>query len=100
MIAHRNVIANMMQLRWHESVGREQKGIVTQSCLGLLPLSHIYGLVVIAISSLYRGDNVVILPRFELKTLLETIQRFKINYMCLVRDFASLNYSKCKELRN
>ncbi|KAK8070952.1 hypothetical protein PG997_011155 [Apiospora hydei] len=84
MISHRNVIANMMQLRWFESVGRSQKGVVTQVNLGVLPLSHIYGLIVVALSGIYRGDQIVILPRFELKNLLECIQRFKINQLCLV----------------
>jgi hypothetical protein len=40
MISHRNIIANMMMIRWHESVGREIKGVTTQTLLGLLPLSR------------------------------------------------------------
>ncbi|KAJ8109614.1 hypothetical protein ONZ43_g6084 [Nemania bipapillata] len=84
MIAHRNVIANLMQIRWHEDAGRRQNGVETQTQIGLLPLSHIYGLVVIANAGAYRGDGTIILPRFELTTLLESIQRFKINFMHLV----------------
>ncbi|KAI2637667.1 acetyl-CoA synthetase-like protein [Hypomontagnella submonticulosa] len=84
MIAHRNVIANMMQVRWHEDPGRRAKGVETQVQLGLLPLSHIYGLVVCAQAGTYRGDSVIVLPRFELKSLLETIQRFKVNFMHIV----------------
>jgi acyl-CoA synthetase (AMP-forming)/AMP-acid ligase II len=84
MISHRNVIANMMQVRWHESVGRDKLGVETQTTLGLLPISHIYGLVVVTLSAIYRGDGVIILPRFELQRLLETIQRFKINFLYLV----------------
>ncbi|OTA93371.1 hypothetical protein M434DRAFT_30999 [Hypoxylon sp. CO27-5] len=84
MIAHRNVISNMMQLRWHEDIGRRAKGVETQVQLGLLPFSHIYGLVVVAQAGTYRGDEVIVLPKFELKTLLETIQRFKINFMHIV----------------
>ncbi|KAI1654715.1 acetyl-CoA synthetase-like protein [Daldinia decipiens] len=84
MIAHRNVIANVMQFRCHEDPGRKAKGIETQVQLGLLPLSHIYGLVVVAQAGTYRGDSVIILPKFELKTLLETIQRYKINFMHIV----------------
>ncbi|KAK8877251.1 acetyl-CoA synthetase-like protein [Apiospora arundinis] len=84
MVSHRNVIANMMQLRWFESVGRRQKGVETQVALGVLPLSHIYGLIVVALSSIYRGDQVVILPKFELRGLLECTQRFKINQLNLV----------------
>lgn len=85
MISHLNVIANIMQIRWHDSVGREVQGVETQITLGLLPLSHIYGLVVIALASIYKGDGVIILPRYEFKSLLETIQKYKINYLYLVR---------------
>ncbi|KAI1278960.1 hypothetical protein F5Y07DRAFT_397463 [Xylaria sp. FL0933] len=84
MISHRNVIANIMQIRWHEDLGRRQKGVETQTNIGLLPMSHIYALIVVANTSVYRGDGVVVLPRFELKIFLECIQRFKINFMHLV----------------
>lgn len=52
--------------------------------LGLLPQSHIYGLVVICHDGVYRGDSIIVLPKFELVTLLESIQRFKINALILV----------------
>jgi long-subunit acyl-CoA synthetase (AMP-forming) len=84
MIAHYNVISNMMQIRWHEDRGRKEIGVETQRLLGLLPISHIYGLVVVALTSMYRGDGVIVLPKFDLQILLETIQRFKINFMHLV----------------
>ncbi|KAI1827679.1 hypothetical protein F4861DRAFT_329985 [Xylaria intraflava] len=84
MISHRNVIANSMQIRWHDEVGRRQKGLVTQTQIGLLPMSHIYALVVVANAGLYRGDGTIVLPRFELKLFLESIQKFKISFMHLV----------------
>ncbi|KAI5867636.1 acetyl-CoA synthetase-like protein [Durotheca rogersii] len=84
MISHRNVIANMMQVKWHEDPGRRAKGVETQVQLGLLPLSHIYGLVVVAHVGTYRGDELIVMPRFELKALLETIQKFKIAYLHIV----------------
>ncbi|KAI0883664.1 acetyl-CoA synthetase-like protein [Annulohypoxylon maeteangense] len=84
MIAHRNVIANVMQIRWHDDKGRKMKGVETQVQLGLLPFSHIYGLVVIAQAGTYRGDETIILPKFELTALLETIQRFKIQFIHIV----------------
>ena len=75
----------MMQIRWHEEPGRRAAGAAEgQTCIGLLPLSHIYGLVVVAHTSLYRGDSVVILPRFELRALLAAAQRFRITMMHVV----------------
>jgi len=93
MIAHRNIIANIMQIRWHEDVGRTQKGVETQTIIGLLPFSHIYALVVVTNAGIYRGDGVIVLPRFELKTFLESIQRFKINFLHIVR--AVLPLTRC-----
>ncbi|KAI1181150.1 hypothetical protein F4777DRAFT_573222 [Nemania sp. FL0916] len=84
MISHRNVIANMMQIRWHEEKGRQQHGVGAQTQIGLLPMSHIYALVVTVSAGSYRGDGTIVLPRFELQTFLETIQKYKINFMHLV----------------
>ncbi|RYP11303.1 hypothetical protein DL764_000121 [Monosporascus ibericus] len=84
MISHLNVIANIMQIRWHEQPARTRRGVETQAYVALLPLSHIYGLVVVANGGIYRGDGAMVLPRFELKTLLECIQRYKINMMHIV----------------
>lgn len=56
----------------------------TEKVLGLLPMSHIYGLVVISHTSVYRGDGVVVLPKFEFATTLQAIQDYKINTLFLV----------------
>ena len=84
MIAHRNVIANLMQIRWYEEPGRRSKGIETLAQMGLLPMSHIYGLVVISLAAMYRGDATFVLPKFELPTLLKCVQDNKIMFMHLV----------------
>lgn len=85
MVSHRNIIANTMQYAVHESYGREKYGVETQSALGLLPFSHIYGLVILAHGNVWRGDEVVVLPRFEMPTFLAAIERFKLNQLYLVR---------------
>jgi acyl-CoA synthetase (AMP-forming)/AMP-acid ligase II len=85
MISHRNVIANTLQLRVHESVGRAQYGVETQNVTGLLPFSHIYGLVVGCHLSYYRGDQVIVLPKYDFTLYLEAIQRHKVNSLMLVR---------------
>jgi len=84
MISHRNVIANVIQYVTHEKKPRRENNVTTQVSLGLLPMSHIYALVVVTHGSTYRGDEVVVLPRFDLHTFLGSIQRFKIQHMCLV----------------
>jgi len=47
-------------------------------------MSHIYGLVVVCHLSLYRGDGVVVLPKFEMKSFLEAIQNQRIANLYLV----------------
>ncbi|OIW31188.1 acetyl-CoA synthetase-like protein [Coniochaeta ligniaria NRRL 30616] len=84
MISHRNVIANTMQYRLYESVARKKFGVETQVELGLLPFSHIYGLQVIAHGGTWRGDEVIVLPKFELTQHLQAIEKFKINNLIVV----------------
>ncbi|KAF2688388.1 acetyl-CoA synthetase-like protein [Lentithecium fluviatile CBS 122367] len=90
MISHRNVIANTLQIWAFEKPFREKKrqpatqSDYTENALGLLPMSHIYGLVVICHASVYRGDGVIVLPKFEFAQTLESIQKFKINSLYLV----------------
>ena len=89
MISHRNVIANTMQTKFQEMPYRESltqpgEALYTENVLGLLPFSHIYALVVINHSALYRGDGVVVLPKFEFQQLLKTIQDQRISTLFLV----------------
>ncbi|KAI9875086.1 MAG: hypothetical protein M1830_008880 [Pleopsidium flavum] len=90
MISHRNVISNILQISTFEKPYRDSlrdPGIqsdYTDVALGLLPQSHIYSLVVICHATTYRGDQVINLPKFELRQYLDAIQRFKINTLYLV----------------
>ncbi|KAK0655893.1 hypothetical protein B0T16DRAFT_315553 [Cercophora newfieldiana] len=84
MISHRNVIANILQYCIYEDVPRKKQGVEMQVELGLLPFSHIYGLVVIAHSGPWRGDEIVVLPKFELTQFLNAIEKFKINHLLVV----------------
>lgn len=84
MISHRNVIANVLQLSTYEINSRKKLGVDTQVMLGLLPFSHIYGLVPVAHMSTWRGDEIIVLPRFEMPTFLAAVQRFKIEHISVV----------------
>lgn len=88
MISHYNVIANILQSATYGSVWRE-KTKKTEVTLGLLPFSHIYGLVVIASLRTYQGDGVIVLPKFDLKTYLKAIETYKINILTIV-SYAAL----------
>ncbi|KAE8153544.1 hypothetical protein BDV25DRAFT_127200 [Aspergillus avenaceus] len=90
MISHRNVIANVLQIKAFEKDYRgslpapENYSRYSEVSLGLLPQSHIYALVVMCHAGPYRGDQIIVLPKFELKTYLAAIQNFKIHSLFLV----------------
>lgn len=84
MISHYNVIANVLQSSIFDIPSRKELGIKTQTCVGVLPFSHIYGLSLVAHVAQYRGDQVVVLPRFDITTFLDAIQRFRIEFLPVV----------------
>ncbi|KAK5170311.1 uncharacterized protein LTR77_004898 [Saxophila tyrrhenica] len=102
MISHTNVIANTLQLVAHESPSREdfmKRHMLqshTENCLGLLPMSHIYGLIVISHLGPYRGDGVIVLPKYDFKQLLQVIQDYKIAMLYLVPPMI-IHMTKAKE---
>ena len=81
MISHYNVISNVLQHVTYESTARAKRGIATQAVTGFLPLSHIYGLVIAAHTMTWRGDQVIILPKFEFQDFLQSVQDFKIRQL-------------------
>jgi len=89
MISHRNVIANSLQVRTYENAMRDTfkkpgEKVYQENALGLLPMSHIYALVVICHASAYRGDSVIVLPKYDFKVFLSAIQKYKIATLFLV----------------
>lgn len=66
----------------------------TERVLGLLPMSHIYGLVVICHANVYRGDGVIVLPKFEFASTLQAIQDYKVNTLFLVGTSSALHFQK------
>lgn len=85
MISHRNVIANTLQISLYDKPSRDSMGLDYRDvALGLLPQSHIYALIVICHASTYRGDEVIILPKFDLDNYLNAIQKYKINTLLIV----------------
>jgi acyl-CoA synthetase (AMP-forming)/AMP-acid ligase II len=104
MISHRNVIANVLQIATFEKTWRDRlvpRGSRTQhteTTLGLLPQSHIYALVVTCHAGPFRGDQVIVLPKFELKTYLSAIETHQIRGLFLVCGviFFPVNRKQCK----
>ncbi|EEP79414.1 hypothetical protein UREG_04260 [Uncinocarpus reesii 1704] len=89
MISHRNVIANTLQIATFEAPFRRSLKPAgtdgfTDVGLGLLPQSHIYSLVVMCHAGPYRGDQIIILPKFDLNQYLDTVEKYKIATLFVV----------------
>jgi acyl-CoA synthetase (AMP-forming)/AMP-acid ligase II len=78
MLTHRNIVANLLQIE-NSLIFHAGERVIC-----VLPLFHIYGLVVILNEALYLGSTVVLLPRYDLDTLLKTIERYRVDIAPLV----------------
>ncbi len=78
MLTHHNLVANMCQMEGLKYFTEND----TLICI--LPLFHIYGLVVVLNFGLYKGSTIVTMPRFELEPFLQTVQDHGVTLAHLV----------------
>jgi len=78
MLTHHNLVSNLCQM--------DALCYFTDkdTLVCVLPLFHIYGLVVILNMGLYTGATIVTLPRFELDQFLETVSKYGVTLAHLV----------------
>ena len=71
MLSHANLVANAYQMRlWlPEATSGEETTLV------VLPLFHVYGLTLCLLSTVLLAGRLVLLPRFDVHSLLDTIVR-------------------------
>ncbi len=78
MLTHYNLVANI----------RQMEGLCyfteNDTLICVLPLFHIYGLVVILNMGLYTGSTIVTMPRFDLEQFLKAISDYKVTLAHLV----------------
>jgi acyl-CoA synthetase (AMP-forming)/AMP-acid ligase II len=78
MLTHRNLVANISQI---SGAGHDWEG---DTLICVLPMFHIYGLVVILNYGLWSGSTVVTLPRFDLEQVLRVMQDYRVTLAHLV----------------
>ncbi len=78
MLTHYNLVANMCQMEGLDYFTEND----TLICV--LPLFHIYGLVVVLNMGLYQGSTIVTVPRFELEPFLKLLQDYGVTLAHLV----------------
>ncbi|CVK95009.1 probable phenylacetyl-CoA ligase [Fusarium mangiferae] len=84
MLSHYNIISGIIQTCTFDSVSRKADGIDTQVMLGVLPFSHVFGLMLITHLGTYRGDEIIVMPRFEFEPFLSAVSRFQIHQLPIV----------------
>ena len=72
MLTHRNLVSNAIVVSKWSQYGHDEK------LLGVTPFFHIYGLTCGMITPVIAGVEVVLLPSFSVREVLETIQKEKI----------------------
>jgi acyl-CoA synthetase (AMP-forming)/AMP-acid ligase II len=78
MLTHYNLVANMCQM---DGLDYFQKD---DTLLCVLPLFHIYGLVVVLNMGLHLGTTIVMMPRFDLEQFLGLIQKYRVTLSHIV----------------
>ena len=78
MLTHHNLVANIKQM----------EGLCyfveNDTLICVLPLFHIYGLVVILNMGLYTGATIVMMPRFDLEQFLKAVSKYHVTLAHLV----------------
>jgi len=78
MLSHENLLANVYQFLVPGEKGTPHAG---DRMLCFLPLYHIYGLNVVLNPTLLVGATLILMPRFDLDSLLRLIAHEKITYL-------------------
>ncbi|XP_024514741.1 4-coumarate--CoA ligase-like 7 [Selaginella moellendorffii] len=74
VLSHKNIIAQLLQL---SVLGETDAG--THLCC--LPMSHVFGLVVITLQQLYRGATVVVMPKLDMNDAPNLISAHKVTHL-------------------
>jgi len=78
MLTHLNLVANLLQTASALDLGEGD------TLLGVLPFFHIYGMTVIMNGGLYAGATIVTMPRFELESCLQIMERHRVTFANVV----------------
>ena len=72
MLTHRNLVANMEQIRGVHRIGADDV------LIGVLPFFHIYGQTVVVNLGLSQGATIVTMPRFDMGGFLDLLERHRV----------------------
>ncbi|WP_309137892.1 long-chain fatty acid--CoA ligase [Paenibacillus sp. SC116] len=74
MLTHYNLVANTVQnSRWFYRAKRGEEVF-----MAALPCFHVFGLTVLLHQSVYNAGRLILLPRFDVKQVLQHIEKYKV----------------------
>ncbi|KAL4879271.1 hypothetical protein BJY04DRAFT_229202 [Aspergillus karnatakaensis] len=79
-ITHYNFISNVLQAAMFESHAKSGR---SEIATGAIPFTHGYGLC-LGHLTVYRGDSLIVIPRFDMQLMLKIIPQYKIERLWLV----------------
>lgn len=79
-ITHFGLITNISQMGAFEGFHKSDQ---TETTTGAIPFSHSYGLALGHLVA-WRGDSLIVFPRFDIQMMLKSIPQFKIERLYLV----------------
>jgi len=93
ILTHANLVANTLQCRaWFNEMKTGPGGDVI---MGVTPFFHVYGMTVVMNLGIYTGCTMVLLPRFIVDNVVETIKKYKCTIFPGVElMYNALNHSK------
>lgn len=80
ILTHRNFIAASLMC----TADQDFRGETNNIFLCFLPMFHIFGLSIITYGQLQRGNTVISLERFEIDTVLRSVQKYKVTHLFVV----------------
>ncbi|EMD36989.1 hypothetical protein CERSUDRAFT_114889 [Gelatoporia subvermispora B] len=90
LIPHYSLIANVIQLALcnknnvKDTPPEKKRYLVGEVGISVLPLYHIYGLVLNLHFLLFTGVTLVMIPKFNFVEMLKSIQRYRIHHLSIV----------------
>ncbi|EFJ13986.1 hypothetical protein SELMODRAFT_157069 [Selaginella moellendorffii] len=82
VLSHKNIIAHSLSVSIFFQVTPYKKPGEVYLCV--IPMFHVFGLVIVTYTQLSRGVPIVVMPSFDFEAMLGAIQRFKITHVPLV----------------
>jgi 4-coumarate--CoA ligase len=80
VMTHGNFIAAHAMLASDQDARGEGQNVL----LCFLPMFHIFGLSVVTLGQLQRGNAVVVIPRFDMDSAMAAVERHRVTYLCCV----------------